>query len=862
MSSQISQGFSKVSHPTYRVEEIDPQTLAKLKDHYKDIKALGPALEQAPAILATVTERIKFIQACEEVICASYAMAVKYDLEGKLWKIGIYPFVDFVRKKLPEATAEEETHMVNKFDAFTLEARRVYERIVEAICRHSHRTTKSLSEPPAYFKSLGYLGDLARYRAMYCFRTRPGNTDAAQAQTMGMKQRSEWAEAKHRYHNAVFVSVNNGLYHHQLGLVAMQAELYLVALSHYLKALTVRAPYNPARESLVTLFQINENRLRSVMAKGDTRSSTKSSKASGSTKLQPSPAGGDAIKRKLREPGPTEIECQFIWLHQILHTRVNLDLFEEGQARLLYYLKAHIDKQNSPLDFKYWMYIATATMAVVWLKGKSPYDNISTEVAAGHAMSLLLSLFELGVRSCVKAGSANPRSSASTSSISSQVSQTSFIAGSVFSKPCMAYVEAVLFLLVNLDEAWRPLILTKASSDLWRNLARIANWALEFLKSWGITLKDLGAHQDLVPSLAYDWESRGFTPFKAITHSTKRFDMWMAHSNKSFKDIVDEIMAPGRSVDRPINKSTENERSPAPEADVPCNVTSAQLVIAKRIVWCLTWIIPWIHGLEIVEDQIIFQPQEIQDVDIANDGYSKSIPRASNDCDDAPDDGERDMDDGLPKKMAKSINTVDPNMSRPRGRAKAETNLSHDLTCYIFDTNCWLSDLAFIQNVVEAGWKVVLPLAVLTELNGLANARDDRQLNSDVAVLAVAYLESLYRNPTKAAATSSHGRIRISSVPHSISMMKVVTSHGHWLPDLGIRAESWSGDDRGLNSMDDVILHTCKILSTNSLGKQYLLITNDGNLRLKARASNVTVHSMRDLKRLFASWDQGSPNPV
>ncbi|RKP11102.1 hypothetical protein THASP1DRAFT_27136 [Thamnocephalis sphaerospora] len=188
----------------------------------------------------------------------------------------------------------------------------------------------------------------------------------------------------------------------------------------------------------------------------------------------------------------------------------------------------------------------------------------------------------------------------------------------------------------------------------------------------------------------------------------------------------------------------------------------------------------------------------------------------------------------------------------------------------LIDTNMFIRDLPMVQRVVDsARWSIVLPLAVVRELDGLQ--RSPPPLGT-AAHDAIAYLEALFA-PDK---RPSHVRVQ--------------TARGNYLPDIQYRSESFDdlddnvwdnvedatavtwqartaaddasspmppvdgGDyaekrvDRRLRkTLDDVILSVCERHTASGC----CLITSDANLRIKAHAHGVPVMSGRDVKHML-----------
>ncbi|TIB05602.1 hypothetical protein E3P96_01090 [Wallemia ichthyophaga] len=198
------------------------------------------------------------------------------------------------------------------------------------------------------------------------------------------------------------------------------------------------------------------------------------------------------------------------------------------------------------------------------------------------------------------------------------------------------------------------------------------------------------------------------------------------------------------------------------------------------------------------------------------------------------------------------------------------------LTTLIFDTNVMLSSIEYVQAFVESGaWVCVVPLAVITELDGIS--RTDNALGN-AAIVATSYLDG--------------------AVERSNSL-KIQTSKNNFLKDLTMRYEDYGsgGDMDGFEerkTLDDVILDAAKwhkenwmererhremlerepkvegqvnafslnspptspqlsakpAIPTKSTSK-VALITYDRNLRLKSHAAGVTSVDESAFARLY-----------
>ena len=131
--------------------------------------------------------------------------------------------------------------------------------------------------------------------------------------------------------------------------------------------------------------------------------------------------------------------------------------------------------------------------------------------------------------------------------------------------------------------------------------------------------------------------------------------------------------------------------------------------------------------------------------------------------------------------------------SRPRGSRRRSSTLKPNAslhvipgyTVLVIDTNILLSSLSIFSSLVESlRWTIVVPLAVITELDGIAS--NSSQLG-EVAKSAIKYIVSHLRS-------------------HSMSL-KVQTSKGNYMSTLTVRSEQLEfASDSWERNMDDLIL--------------------------------------------------------
>jgi rRNA-processing protein FCF1 len=137
---------------------------------------------------------------------------------------------------------------------------------------------------------------------------------------------------------------------------------------------------------------------------------------------------------------------------------------------------------------------------------------------------------------------------------------------------------------------------------------------------------------------------------------------------------------------------------------------------------------------------------------------------------------------------------------------KKKITIDPSETVIIFDTNCYMQDFAIVKKIFDSRvWKIIVPLAVVTELEGLSQ-------DGNVGNRAADCLLYLRQNVSKT--------------------FQLQTLRGTIMPTMTFLSEDWNSS---FSTADDVILEVCKFHAN------VCLITNDINLRLKARTVNVPV---------------------
>lgn len=220
-------------------------------------------------------------------------------------------------------------------------------------------------------------------------------------------------------------------------------------------------------------------------------------------------------------------------------------------------------------------------------------------------------------------------------------------------------------------------------------------------------------------------------------------------------------------------------------------------------------------------------------------------------------------------RQALSSRNSSPNAYVQKRHARTNINALAGYTTFVFDTNVLLEAMeTFMALLTSKRWSLVVPLAVVTELDGLRTKEDNLGAS---AAQAIKFLEDAIKTYS--------------------TNLKVQTSRGNYLRDLNIRREdidfghspSYPGGRKAAatdgtdKSMDDVILNVAiwqktkwldrrallgiKI-STNA-GKEYsnpaktILVSSDRTLRLKGKARGLEVCDASALQHLLEQPPNG-----
>lgn len=159
--------------------------------------------------------------------------------------------------------------------------------------------------------------------------------------------------------------------------------------------------------------------------------------------------------------------------------------------------------------------------------------------------------------------------------------------------------------------------------------------------------------------------------------------------------------------------------------------------------------------------------------------------------------------------------------SASRTAIRSSFKLVPGYTVLVVDTNILLSSFSQFTKLVESCcWTIVVPLAVITELDGISSNEDEL---GSIASSAVSFIVSHIRS-------------------HSISL-KVQTSKGNYLSTLNVRSEDFQfSPDEGSwdRSIDDLVIRASVWQKYHWVDRSKLL-KQDGDVLVDANTSKVAL---------------------
>lgn len=776
-------------------------------------------------------------------------LPVKYNIPVRLWQVAFHTILE----RLRFAWMAHDPVALDFLMDLIYDAYQFYTELLEDQMMSSFRT--------AWIEALG---DLARYRmavATSLATEQPKRKRSLDARiddddvpprsgaSIGQEVADAWdvedketwrTTARDWYAIGITEKPGEGRLHHHLALLCRDVRGQEGrALYHFAKSLTASHPFETARESVLPLFD-------------------------------------SALQFQRSTPEATAMDL-FVRLHGMLFTKIQLDDFSPVMSRFMERLEedASLDgvSRKACVTQVDWLLMGVVNLAALLQYGaecgilrkamaregssrrkQNAIDEEDEDDGEGEAVDETPPIL-----------SSSPTDSTPPPSFTLAVQLSMTVLDFVFAHPFRQqglhhvlnpYVTIFLTFIATMyrQPASGAPLLTHVP---WRHLA-------EFVNSLGVELREETRLVTPAP-LPEDWVVRGM---EWIGRRVYERGFWKAKQGsrsssgpaqptvgERFLSEMDVLLANFDSA-MDISEGVVDDVEGADLTDGPVAVDERR---RRRVAWAVGVLASHVDGFDIVGDKVVVrgalavaidQAEANKAAEQAGEAARDAARRARHEEVELVDSDELDGSDAEladlreRRRHLREILKV-PSSSAParvpRSRmTRREHNLVPGYTILIFDTNVLLSSLPLFSKIVEGGqWSVVIPLPVVTELDGLS--KNPPPLGTE-AQAVVSYLEE---------------RIRTHAL-----CLKIQTSRGNYLTDLLIRAEKLDPTNPSdARTMDDMILNVAAFQAEHFVDRsgllgqsapvdgatQVLLVTFDRNLRLKARARGIDAADEREV---------------
>ena len=332
------------------------------------------------------------------------------------------------------------------------------------------------------------------------------------------------------------------------------------------------------------------------------------------------------------------------------------------------------------------------------------------------------------------------------------------------------------------------------------------------------------------PALPFEWLCRGFQPLKHV-YGHPTLTLFVGDNERRIGMDLDSRSATSTSQ---LVKSRD-----ADDSRLKARLSELWGMLATRTTWVSVkkgqWV-PCDEFLEVANRVKLLQMPMTITLSGGGDTMSRTQSRTrawKHIMMDEENDGGSDLDTLKQHKHANLLDTLIPSTSPP-----SDLNIHKDRTVLVFDTNIYLGrGLLDIQRIIEQReFFISVPLIVLNEIEGLSQTHTRAK---QALEFLIAHFDLVDRD---------------KSCP-----IRAQTNQGTFLSSLYFRHQCTDGSlsDTGAMSNDDLILSCCLSVVDNpppgrrvGPGLPVLLVTNDVNLRVKARAVDIQVVDLDDFRRL------------
>uniref|UniRef100_A0AAV2JCK1 Telomerase-binding protein EST1A n=1 Tax=Knipowitschia caucasica TaxID=637954 RepID=A0AAV2JCK1_KNICA len=804
--------------------------------------------------------RADLLSLYEQMILSDIEFSDSQNVDQALWKNVFYQVIERFRQLLKDPNHESNPSTRNTlltlldegalfFDTLLQKLQSVYQFKLEDYMDGVAIRARPLRKVVKYAlisaqRCMICQGDIARYREQASDSTNYG------------KARSWYLKAQQ-------IAPKNGRPYNQLALLAVYTKRKLDAVYYYMRSLAASNPILTAKESLMSLFEEAKRKAEQLERKrkqecddGSRGPTVKGRGREDRSRVEiwirptaqtsgPSHRGGSESSRDSEQDGELgtlstgdlnkRFILSFLHAHGKLFTKVGMESFAAVAARVLQDFRTLLHHSPSVLSSTVLLQIITINMFTIHNAHSRAEEGEARSVLQEQSTALGLAMFALLVQRCTDI----------LRGMQTGDKEEPMVRVSAFPQDLRELLPSIKVWsdwMLGQPTQWNPPPCgLQSSPDVWRCLADLCNvLALadhEEVPLYKVDSEEVEGDEDLsLLQLKEDRLLAGFVPLLAAPqepcYTDGQTEMTIAEDCKRVT-VLKYFLEALCGQEEPL-LAFKGGKYVSVACSPNTNVTNKQVTSTLK---------------------------ESEDVIVEADS---SVSASEGDEIDEADDGENGIKELRARRHALVNQLAQEQKRKDKFMAVLQTGGPLELEVQPFflvpDTNAFVDHLDGLKKLLQSGaYIIVVPLIVITELDGLAKGQDNLlgpgsggRSNSNVNAAHIKAVQEKAR-----AAVSFLEKGFESREPY----LRALTSRGNQLESIAFRSEDTSGQ-QGNN--DDVILSCClhycndkakdfmpdKKNGTVRLRREVVLLTDDRNLRVKALTRNVPV---RDIPA-FLSW--------
>uniref|UniRef100_A0A3P8TUW2 Telomerase-binding protein EST1A n=1 Tax=Amphiprion percula TaxID=161767 RepID=A0A3P8TUW2_AMPPE len=821
----------------------------------------------------------------EQVILTDIEFSDSQNVDQALWKNVFYQVIEHFRQLLKDPTYDNTPHIRNMlltlldegalfFDALLQKLQAMYQFKLEDYMDGMAIRARPLRKTVKYAlisaqRCMICQGDIARYREQA--------SDSA-----------NYGKARSWYLKAQQIAPKNGRPYNQLALLAVYTKRKLDAVYYYMRSLAASNPILTAKESLMSLFeeakrkteqlerrrrQEHEGGSRGPAVRGRGRGEEGARveiwiRPSGQATTSSSQRGGSESSRDSEQDGElgslsaTDLNKRFILsflhAHGKLFTKVGMESFPGIASRVLQEFRTLLQHGPSLLGSTHMLQIITINMFTIHNAHSRGEEGEVRSVLQEQSTALGLGMFALLVQRCtelLKETPPEPVPMADGEEEGKVEELEGMMRVSAFPlelRELLPSIKVWSDWMLGQPDQWNPPPCSiNCSPDVWQCLADLCNVLArvdhEEVPLYKVDTDEGEGDEELtVLQLKEDRLLAGFVPLLAAPqepcYTDRHTDMAIAADCKRV------------TVLKYFLEALCGQEEP--------------LLAFKGGKYISVATSPLNHSIDTRSRQDSLTEKEADDVILE----AESSLSASEEEEDAEEAGDSESDIRQLKARRHVLANKLAQQQKRRDKIQEVLQTSGQLELEVRplflvpDTNGFIDHLGGLKKLLQCGtYIIVVPLIVITELDGLAKGQDTFGGGMGSGGRGTGSRGNYNVSAAHVRAVQEKARLAVAFLEKGFEArepcLRALTSRGNQLESIAFRSEDTSGQ-QGNN--DDVILscclHYCKDKAKDfmphqrngivRLQREVVLLTDDRNLRVKALTRNVPV---RDIPA-FLSW--------